>query len=144
MTKPPLWACPKCAATFTTRNQSHSCGRFDLDALFLRSEPDVRRLFDDFSAAARRHGPVTVIPQKSRIAFQVRMRFAAVTPQRRALAGHLVLRERHDAACFREIEKLGNCYRHVFKLEKPADLTALRRWIGLAYRTGTQEGIGHV
>ena len=103
----------------------------------------MRRLFDDFSAAARAHGPVTVIPQKSRIAFQVRMRFAAVTPQRRALAGHLVLRERCDAACFTGIEKLGNCYRHVFRLETPADLAALRRWIRLAYRTGTQEGLGH-
>jgi hypothetical protein len=141
--KPPLWPCPACGATFTTRNQSHSCGTFDLDALFVRSDPEVRRLFDDFSAATRRYGPVTVIAQKSRVAFQARMRFAAVTPRRRALAGHLVLRQRHDASCFSQIEKLGNCYRHVFRLEKPADVTALRPWIRLAYRTGTQEDIGH-
>jgi hypothetical protein len=135
-----LWTCGKCGAQFTTRNQQHSCGRFDLDTLFSRSEPIVRELFDEFVRLARECGSVTVIPQKSRIALQVRMRFAAVTPQRRALAGHLILRARHDAPCFKTIEAFGDrCYRHAFRLEHRAHLEALERWMPLAYRAGTQE-----
>jgi hypothetical protein len=42
-TAPPLWACPKCGARFASANLSHSCGRFDRDALFARSDPIVRR-----------------------------------------------------------------------------------------------------
>lgn len=44
-----------------------------------------------------------LVPQKSRIALQVRMRFAAVMPQKAALKGHLVLARRtpsrHFARC---------------------------------------------
>ena len=68
-------------------------GSFRIDALFSRSEPQVRVLYDRFVALVKAVGPVRVIPQKSRIAFQVRMRFAAVTPQKTALKGHLVLAE---------------------------------------------------
>lgn len=134
----PLWTCPSCEARFTTRNQRHSCGRFSLEALFERSDPAVRDLFDRFVALAKEHGPVTVIPQKSRVALQARMRFAAVTPQRHALAGHLVMRERHDAACFRQIEQLGSCYRHVFRIDSAPALARLRTFMRKAYRTGTQ------
>lgn len=144
MTPRPLWTCPKCQARFTTRNQQHSCGRFDLDALFARTDPSVRAVFDRFAEMIAACGPVTVIPQKSRVAFQARMRFAAVSPRKRALIGHLVMRERNDAACFTEIEKLGNCYRHAFRAETVADLAALKRWLRPAYKTGLQDGLKNV
>lgn len=137
----PLWTCPVCEARFTTRNQRHSCGRFSLDALFARSEPAVRDLFDRFVALAKAQGPVTVIPQKSRVALQARMRFAAVTPQRHTLAGHLIMRERHDAPCFTQVEQLGHCYRHVFKVDSARALAPLRAFMRKAYRTGTQEDL---
>jgi hypothetical protein len=137
----PLWRCPKCGARFTTRNQQHSCGTFDLDALFARSAPLVRELFDRFSALVAAAGPVTVIPQKTRVAFQVRMRFAAVSPRKQALVGHLVMRERHDEPCFETVEKLGNCYRHAFRATRLSDLTPLRRWIRRSYVTGQQRDL---
>ena len=64
----PLWRCSACGERFTTRNQNHSCGTFDLDALFAKSDPIVRVLFDRFVALVKKQGPVRVIPQKTRIA----------------------------------------------------------------------------
>jgi len=47
-----------------------------VEELFSHCEPQVRELYDLFVALVKNVGPVRVIPQKSRIAFQVRMRFA--------------------------------------------------------------------
>jgi len=49
----------------------------------------VRELFDLVRAAVERIGPVRVLPEKTRIAFQVRMSFAQVTPRRSRLDGHV-------------------------------------------------------
>ncbi len=141
--KTELWRCPKCGERFTTRNQRHSCGSFDLDALFARSRPPVRRLYDRFVAIAREHGPVTVIPQKTRIALQVRMRFAALMPQKSALKGHLVLSRRHPSARFEKIETYSpRNHVHVFRLRGDDELDAgFRRLIGEAYRVGRQDHV---
>lgn len=139
--KPALWTCPACGERFTTKNQWHSCGRFDLDALFSTCEPGVRRLYDAFLAAAEACGPVTVIPQKSRIALQVRMRFAALMPQKRALKGHLVLARRAESPLFEKVETFSpRNHIHVFRLESERQLdAAFRRLVAEAYAVGCQE-----
>jgi hypothetical protein len=123
--KKALWKCPMCGEQFTTRNQWHACGTFDLDALFAGSEPIVRRLFERFLKVAKSSGPVKVIPQKTRIALQVRMRFAALMPQKAALKGHLVLARRSPSARF---EKVGTYsprnHVHVFRLKSEAEFDA--------------------
>jgi hypothetical protein len=138
---PPLWACPSCGARFTTRNSPHSCGTYDLDALFARSRPFVRRLYDRFLAIVRESGPVTVIPQKTRIALQVRMRFAALMPRKEDLKGHLVLARRHPSDRFERIDTYSPCsHVHVFRLRSADELdTGFRALIGEAYRVGRQE-----
>jgi hypothetical protein len=137
----PLWACPKCRAQFTAPNQWHSCGRFDLDALFTKSSPMVRRLYRRFVALVKSCGPVTILPQKSRVAFQVRMRFAAVMPQQSCLKGHLVLADPVRAACFERVESLSvRNHVHVFRLESEAQLTPeLAAWVVKAYKIGRQD-----
>lgn len=137
----PLWRCKKCGARFTTRNQSHSCGRFELEPLFLRSEPQVRAIFARLVALIDQIGPVTVIPQKTRIAIQVRMRFCAVTPQKSSLLGHLILTEKHPAACIEKIEELSpRCFRHVFRFSSPEQITSeFRRLAKESYKVGAGE-----
>src|SRR3954449_3075163 len=88
---PPLWRCPTCGRPFANRNQSHACGVGDLDALFARSEPQVRAAFDRVVEVARQCGPLDVVPEKTRVALQVRMSFAAFTPRHRWIDGHFVL-----------------------------------------------------
>ena len=137
----PLWRCPACGERFTTRNQTHSCGTFDLDALFAKSDPIVRILFDRFVALVKKNGPVRVIPQKTRIAIQTRMRFAAVTPQRSALKGHLVLARRHETAGFVRIDSYSSgSHVHVFRLRSHDDLCPpLTDLIADAYAVGCQK-----
>ncbi len=139
--KPALWRCGKCGEQFTTRNQWHSCGSFDLDSLFARSDPIVRHLYDRFLDTVQECGPVKVIPQKSRIAFQVRMRFAALMPRKTSLRGHLILAERHDVACFEKVETLSpRNHLHAFRLHSEAQFGAdFRRWVREAYKVGCQE-----
>jgi len=140
----PLWTCPKCGEGFTTRNQWHSCGKFELEPLFARCEPSVRQLFDRFLALARENGPVEVIPQKSRIALQVRMRFAALMPQKRALKGHLVLGRRHDLPRFEKVETYSpRNYLHVFRLASEDELDAeFKALLKEAYDVGRQRHLG--
>jgi hypothetical protein len=136
-----LWTCPACGERFTSRNQWHSCGSFPLNEIFSGCDPKVRKLYDRFLALLKEVGPVRVIPQKSRVAFQVRMRFAAVTPQKTALKGHLVLAERHESPCFVKIETLApRSHLHVFRLAREEDLGKdLRRFLRESYRVGRQE-----
>jgi hypothetical protein len=139
--RPDLWTCPRCEAAFTTRNQRHSCGRFSLDALFARSQPHVRDLYERFVQVVGACGPATVIPQQTRVAFQVRMRFAALTPQARALGGHLVLAARTPAPCFRRIDSLGpRSHVHVFRIDSADAFTPeFARLVRAAYAVGRQE-----
>jgi hypothetical protein len=140
----PLWTCPRCGASFTRANQWHSCGRFELDPLFAKSAPVVRRLYDRFAELATGLGPVTVLPQKSRVAFQARMRFAAVTPQRSCLKGHLVLSRPVESPCFERVDSLSpRNHVHVFRLDAEDQLSPeFAAWVGEAYEVGCQAHLG--
>jgi hypothetical protein len=84
-----LWTCPACGRTFANRNQTHTCAPLgSLDGHFARSEPQVRATFDALRAHVE---PVDVLAEKSRIAFHVRMSFAAFVPRRAWLDGHLIV-----------------------------------------------------
>ena len=136
-----LWRCPECGERFTTRNQSHSCGSFDLDALFTRCDPVVRQLYERFVGIVKACGPARVIPQKTRIALQVRMRFAALMPQKAALKGHLVLARRREDARFLRIDSYSRrSHVHVFRLRSEQDLDdTFCSFIAEAYEVGRQE-----
>jgi hypothetical protein len=84
---------------------------------------------------------VTVIPEKTRIAFQVRMSFAQVTPRTRWLDGHVVLARRLPHPRFRRIDTISaRNHVHQFRLTSPADINAdFRAWLREAYAVGRQE-----
>jgi hypothetical protein len=130
-----------CGERFTSRNQWHACGRYDLDTLFQRSSAGVKALYRRFRKLVEACGPVTVIPQKTRVAFQVRMRFAALMPRKDCLVGHLVLASRREAPCFERIETYSpRNHLHLFRLESEDDLTPeLARFVKEAYAVGKQE-----
>jgi hypothetical protein len=139
--RPKLWRCARCGRQFANRNQSHFCSDVRLDSHFEGKPAGTRELFDAFVAAVRKHGPVTVLPEKTRIAFQVRMSFAALMTRRGYLRGHLVLAERCKNACFCKIETISpRNHVHSFELRDAKQLQGdLGRYIGEAYRVGRQE-----
>jgi hypothetical protein len=120
-----MWTCAECGRAFANRNQTHACGRHDLEAHFAGRPPEIRVLFDALLARIRACGPVRVIPEKTRIAFQARMSFAVAMPKRAWIDGHLVLARRVESPFFRRGDSLSpRNHVHHFRLRSPADLTA--------------------
>lgn len=138
--RPPLWRCPKCRRAFANRNQSHACGRHSLSHHFDGKRPGIRALFDAVVDAVRSIGPVRVLPEKTRIAFQVRMSFAQVTPRQRWLDGHVVLARRVEHPRFRKVETFSpRNHLHAFRIHDPAEIDGeFRAWLAEAYRVGEQ------
>jgi hypothetical protein len=136
----PLWVCGRCGRGFANRNQPHACGRYELDHHFRGKPAEIRILYDAFAAMLSRIGPVTVLPEKTRIAFQVRMSFAQVSPRRGWLDGHFVLARRAEAAPFRKIETISaRNHVHFFRLTRSEDIAELEPFAQEAYRVGAQE-----
>jgi len=137
----PLWACPRCGRSFASRNQVHTCAPLgDLDRHFVRASPAVRATFDRVLAAVSGLGPVTVLPEKTRIALQVRMSFAAFMPRRHWLAGHLVLARRIGSPRFLRVDTYSpRNVVHAFRLASPADVDGeFVAWLAEAYQVGAQ------
>jgi hypothetical protein len=141
MDRAPLWRCPKCRRGFANRNQSHACGRHTLAHHFKGKPPAIRVLYDKVVSAIRAIGPVRVLPEKTRIAFQVRMSFAQVTPRQAWLDGHVVLARRLDSPRFRKVETFSpRNHLHAFRLHQPSDVDAeFRAWLAESYRVGEQK-----
>ena len=139
---PPLWTCPKCSAQFVSANMWHSCGRHRVEALFARSDPHVFELYLKFRRMVERCGPVTMIPQKTRLVFMVRMRFAGFTVRTSYLRVGLILERRlgPDPRLV-DVEAFGpRSYGHYFRIERASQLDAtMRGWIREAYDSGTQK-----
>jgi hypothetical protein len=136
----PLWKCPRCGRGFANRNQEHACGRYDLAHHFAGKDPCIRRIFDAVVAEVRRIGPVKVLPEKTRIAFQVRMSFAQLTPRRAWVDGHVVLARRLEDPRFRRIDTISRRnHVHHFRLASVGEVDArLAAWLEEAYRVGEQ------
>ncbi len=136
-----MWRCPACGRQFTNRNQAHSCGRYDLEAHFRGKPAEIRELYEKFVSEVRLCGRVTILPEKTRIAFQARMSFAVVQVQQARMIGHLVLPRRHERPCFTRIDSLSRRnHVHHFRIENLEDLDEeLGGFIKRAYRVGQQE-----
>jgi hypothetical protein len=137
----PLWTCPACARTFANPNQTHTCAPLrDLDSHFTRSDPAIRAVFNRILAVLEPLGPLTVLPEKTRIALHVRMSFAAFTPRRHWLDGHLVLARRADSPKFHKIETYSpRNHLHALRLTHPSEVDEeLSSLLSEAYQVGAQ------
>jgi hypothetical protein len=137
----PLWRCPRCGHRFVTRNLFHSCGRYRLADHFRGKDPVLRRVFSAWVGAAREAGPVTVYAQKTRIVFQVRVRFGGAVVRASSLDATLWLKRRVKHPRLERVEDFGALgYGCHFCLERPEDVDRrLRAFVREAYRVGTQQ-----
>ena len=135
-----MWRCPECGRQFANRNQSHACGRSTLASHFAGKPPAVRAIFDKLQRVARENGPITVLPEKTRIAFHVRMSFAAFVIRRNWVDGHVVLARRLENPRFRRIETFSpRNHLHAFRFETVKDVDAeVTSWLAEAYQVGEQ------
>jgi hypothetical protein len=135
-----MWRCLECGRQFANRNQSHACGRSTLVSHFEGKPPAVRAIFDKVLRVARENGPITVLPEKTRIAFQVRMSFAAFVIRRNWVEGHVVLARRCENSRFRRIETFSpRNHLHAFRFESVDQIDdEVEAWFAEAYRVGEQ------
>jgi hypothetical protein len=137
MTGATQWTCPKCGNRLVSPKMWHSCGRFDLEQHFLGTDPLVRTTFDRFLEEIRGFGPVTVIPQKTRIAIQAEVRFASGVARKHWFDAALWLRRAASHPSLHKIEVFGHDFYHWFRLRSPSDIDAgLVALIGEAYQVG--------
>ena len=135
-----MWRCADCGRQFANRNQSHACGRSTLTSHFAGKPPKVRAIFEGLVRLAKKNGPVIVLPEKTRIAFQVRMSFAAFTIRRNWVDGHVVLARRLEHPRFRRIETFSpRNHLHAFRFESVDEIDdQVAAWFAEAYRVGAQ------
>jgi hypothetical protein len=135
-----MWACPDCRRIFANRNQSHACGRYQLDDHFTGGDPGLRAVFDRVVEVAATNGPVSVVPEKTRIALQARTSFAAFTVRRRWIHGHVVLARRLEHPRFRRIDTMSaRNHVHLFRLATAGEVDdVVAGWLAEAYVVGIQ------
>ena len=120
----------------------HSCARYTVDAFFAGKDVQARELFDAYVSFLRGIGDFVVDPNKTRIAFQNRGRFATVQRVRRdGLVIGFWLKRPVDNARFLRVERIPpNNYVYSLLLRGPEDLDdELRSWLREAYRVGNQQ-----
>jgi hypothetical protein len=102
--------------------------------------PEVVAIYRRLEALVTSLGPVRVLPEGTRIAFQVRMSFAAASLRRRWVDAHVVLARRLESPRFRRIESVSprNHVHHV-RLASPAEVDEeVAAWLAEAYEVGEQ------
>ena len=121
-------------------NQTHSCGSYTVDQHFTGKSPYVTSMYEQFVALVKRCGPVTVVPAKTRIGFQVRMIFAALSVRKQSLDCHVVLSRRLESERFMRIQSLSpRNHVHYFSIKSPEDLDdEVLGWLTEAYKVGKQ------
>ena len=137
----PLWRCPECGRGFANRNQTHSCSNVSLDSHFTGKSEKARELFDRLAALIKKCGPVKILPEKTRIAFQVRMSFIAVQVRKNYLIGHFVFGRRIENPRFSRVETFSpRNHLHAFRINSLTDLDdEFAAWIREAYAVGQQK-----
>ena len=104
----------------------------------------MRAAYEAALAVVRALGPVEVLAEKSRIAWHVRMSFAAFQPRVSWLDGHLVLAREVPSPRWRRIEVFSaRNVLHAFRLGAPSEVDAeFRAWLAEAYGVGAQRHLG--
>jgi len=135
MPQKPLWQCPKCGAWFVSENLWHTCGTFSLEALFARSEPHVFQLFERYAEMVRACGPVIMVPQKTRVVFMVRVRFAGAVPRKAYLRCTFALPRPNPDPRFVKIETYNpRWHGHTLHARSQADLDdQVQAWLCESY-----------
>jgi len=112
-----------------------------LQSHFTGKSEHVSKLFDALVAMIKKCGPVKVLPEKTRIAFQVRMSFIAVQVRRNYLIGHFVFARRLENPRFTRVETFSpRNHLHAFRLNSMAELDdEFAAWVREAYAVGEQK-----
>jgi hypothetical protein len=124
-----------------TANIWHSCTNYSLEYHFEGTDHVVREIFDKIVELVKECGPVTVYAQKTRIVFQVRVRFGGAVVHKRSLDASLWLTRKAAHPRLRRVESFNpRDHGHYFRFTDAAQVDAgFRRLVREAYEVGKQE-----
>jgi hypothetical protein len=111
---------------------SHGCGEYSVDGFFEGKPARVRALYDALVAFSGELGPFEQVPTRTRVAFMVRVRFAALNRVRKdGIVCHVWLKRRIDSPRFTKVEFVGRAeWIHHFVLRSEEELDdELRGWM---------------
>lgn len=136
-----LWTCPSCRKRFVTRNMWHSCGPHTVEQ-FMAGKSDVAWAYwKRLNQLVGECGPYSVVANKTRLAFMVRVRFAGIS----AVSDHGIsisfwLKQRIGSHRFRKVEHYGgDDYGYHIRVTSLEDLDdEIQRWLCMAYEVGCQ------
>ena len=133
----PLWICSSCGARLITRNLWHSCGRFTLEDLFSRASPEILELARKYVEMLHSLGDVQVIPQKTRLVWVARVRFAGLYPRKGGFRAAFALRRRVNSPRIVTTADYGPRWRgHFVDIRSLRDLDAeLHAWLQESHDT---------
>jgi len=139
-----LWRCPACGRPFANVNQRHSCVAATVEQHLAGKGELAAELYRRFAEAVAACGPVVVAPAKTRIGFQVRMIFSAVSVRRDRLDAHVVLARRFEHPRFTRIESISpRNHVHHFRIHHPDEVDAeVEAWLRESYAVGEQKHLG--
>lgn len=114
-----------------------SCGRFTIQALFARSDAKALGLARKLIAAVKALGDVQVVPQKTRLVFVARVRFAGLVPRRdHVVATFALQRELKNSRIERVIDYGPRWQAHQIRIRSIEDIDPiLRSWLEESYRS---------
>lgn len=137
-----LWVCPSCGKRFVGRNMSHSCGNHTVEDFMEGKGETAWAYWNRLCQMVGNCGPYSIVANKTRLAFMVRVRFAGMSAvSERGMSLAFWLKEQIESPRFRKVENYGGnnwgYYLRVGSLEELDDV--VQEWLCMAYRVGCQQ-----
>jgi Domain of unknown function (DUF5655) len=136
-----LWACPVCGKRFVTRNMSHSCGPHTVEQFMEGKGPLAWAYWDRLQEVVAACGPYSIVANKTRLEFMVRVRFAGMDAvSDRGMSFSFWLKERIDSPRFRKVVLYGRTdWVHHVRISSLDDLDdEVQGWLCRSYQVGCQ------
>jgi hypothetical protein len=136
-----LWTCPRCGKPFVTRNMSHSCGPHTVEEFMEGKGEQAWAFWTRLREMVGRCGPYTLVANKTRLEFMVRVRFAGMDAvSERGMSMSFWLKERIDSPRFRKVAHYGGRdWVYHLRLSALEDLDdEVQGWLCRSYEVGCQ------
>jgi Domain of unknown function (DUF5655) len=136
-----LWTCPHCGKRFVTRNMSHSCGPHTVEAFMEGKGPQAWAYWDRLQEIVATCGPYSIVANKTRPEFMVRVRFAGMDAvSERGMSFSFWLKEGLESPRFRKVVRYGRTdWMHHVRVESLDELDEdVMGWLCRSYQVGCQ------
>ena len=137
-----LWVCPSCGKRFVARNMWHSCGTHTVEAFMEGKSEAAWAYWDRLQKLVGECGPYSIVANKTRLAFMVRVRFAGMDAvSDKGMTFSFWLKDRIESPRIKRIEHYGgNDWGYHVRVERIDDLDdEVQGWLCMAYQVGCQQ-----